>query len=158
MEIKATLEKPYTENQKLNFIVQYNHNLGYEIEETDEELQAWGYTEEEETALRQANFEANFLATSLGNYRLVPQGYANAQNNLGGCYRNGFGVMQDYSEAVKWYKKAADQGVAEAQFNMGLCYNDGLGVVKNYSEAVKWFKKAAEQGMEKAQTMLKVLE
>ena len=82
MEIKATLEKPYTENQKLNFIVQYNHNLGYEIEETDEELQAWGYTEEEETALRQANFEANFLATSLGNYRLVPQGYANAQQSI----------------------------------------------------------------------------
>ena len=47
MEIKATLNKPYTEKQKLNFIVENNHNLGYEIKETETELQAWGYTEEE---------------------------------------------------------------------------------------------------------------
>ena len=47
MEIKAQLNKPYTENQKMDFIVQYNHNLGYEIEETDNALEAWGYTEEE---------------------------------------------------------------------------------------------------------------
>lgn len=47
MEIKAELNKPYTENQRINFIVEYNHNLGYEIRETDTALQAWGYTEEE---------------------------------------------------------------------------------------------------------------
>ena len=49
MEIKAILEKPYTENEKLNFIVEYSHNLGYEIRETEEAIQAWGYTEEELT-------------------------------------------------------------------------------------------------------------
>ena len=38
MEIKATLQKPYEENEKLDFIVQYNHNLGYIIEETETEL------------------------------------------------------------------------------------------------------------------------
>lgn len=47
MEIKATLQKPYTEAQRTDFIVKYNHNLGYEIEETETELQALGYTEEE---------------------------------------------------------------------------------------------------------------
>jgi len=47
MEIKAILNKPYTETQKLDFIVENNHNLGYEIKETETELQAWGYTEEE---------------------------------------------------------------------------------------------------------------
>ena len=47
MEIKATLQKPYTENERMNFIVEYNHNQGYEIEETETELQALGYTEEE---------------------------------------------------------------------------------------------------------------
>ena len=47
MEIKATLQKPYTEEQRLNFIVQQNHQNGYEIRETEDELQAWGYTEEE---------------------------------------------------------------------------------------------------------------
>lgn len=48
MEIKATLNKPYTFEQKRDFIVTQNHNLGYEIRETETELQAWGYTEEEQ--------------------------------------------------------------------------------------------------------------
>lgn len=47
MEIKATLNKPYTENDRKAFIVMYNHRLGYEIRETDEALEAWGYTQEE---------------------------------------------------------------------------------------------------------------
>lgn len=47
MEIKAILNKPYTEKEKSNFIVKYNHQLGYKIEETATELQALGYTEEE---------------------------------------------------------------------------------------------------------------
>ena len=47
MEIKATLQKPYTDNERMDFVVEYNHNQGYEIRETEEEIQAWGYTEEE---------------------------------------------------------------------------------------------------------------
>ena len=47
MEIKATLQKPYTENERMDFIVQYSHGMGYAIEETETELQALGYTEEE---------------------------------------------------------------------------------------------------------------
>lgn len=48
MEIKATLEKPYTETQRMDFIVEENHINGYEIRETKEELQAWGLTAKEE--------------------------------------------------------------------------------------------------------------
>lgn len=47
MEIKATLKKPYTDIERMSFIVSYNHQLGYEIKETEDELQAWGYTEDE---------------------------------------------------------------------------------------------------------------
>lgn len=47
MEIKATLNKPYTEEQRINFIVTNNHQLSYEIKETETELWAWGYTSEE---------------------------------------------------------------------------------------------------------------
>ncbi len=47
MEIKAILQKPYTEDDRLGFIVQYSHQLGYTIEETETELQALGYTDEE---------------------------------------------------------------------------------------------------------------
>ena len=47
MEIKATLQKPYTEDERMDFVVQYNHGMGYTIEETESELQAFGYTKEE---------------------------------------------------------------------------------------------------------------
>ena len=47
MEIKAKLIKPYNENERMKFIVEYNHKQGYTIEETDIELQALGYSEEE---------------------------------------------------------------------------------------------------------------
>lgn len=47
MEVKAELLKPYTEEERVNFIVQQNHRLGYKIEETEDALQAWGYTKKE---------------------------------------------------------------------------------------------------------------
>ena len=47
MELKTKLIKPYTEEQKLNFIVEQNHNNGYEIRETETTLEALGYTTEE---------------------------------------------------------------------------------------------------------------
>lgn len=47
MEIKALLNKPYTEEERIDFIIEQNHNNGYEIAETEEALEAWGYTEEE---------------------------------------------------------------------------------------------------------------
>ena len=53
MEIKATLEKPYSETQRLDFIVENNHNQGFEIKETEEQLQAWGYSDEETAEQKQ---------------------------------------------------------------------------------------------------------
>ena len=47
MEIKAELKKPYTINEKMDFIVEQNHQKGYEIKETETSIEAWGYTEEE---------------------------------------------------------------------------------------------------------------
>ena len=82
MEIKATLQKPYTENEKIDFIVEQNHRLGFEIKETSEALEAWGYTEEEQAQARAKEFYNTFLATSKGNYRLQPKGYANAQQSI----------------------------------------------------------------------------
>ena len=55
MEIKAEIINP-TETERMNFIVEYNHNKGFEIQEKNIELedetkelhlQAWGYTDEE---------------------------------------------------------------------------------------------------------------
>ena len=47
MEIKAELKKPYTNEQRIKFIVENNHKLGYKIEETETSLVAFGETEEE---------------------------------------------------------------------------------------------------------------
>jgi len=68
------------------------------------------------------------------------------QYRLGLMYDQGAGVPQDYEEAVKWYRLAADQGDAYAQSNLGAMYCKGEGVPQDYDEAVKWFRKAADQG------------
>ena len=66
-------------------------------------------------------------------------------------WKDGRGVPQDYAEAMKWYRKAADQGHARAQFNLGFMYYDYKGVRQNYAEAMKWYRKAAGQGHARAQ-------
>ena len=63
---------------------------------------------------------------------------------------------QNYLEAVKWYRKAADQGQASAQNALGYCYSQGNGVPQDYAQAVKWYTKAGEQGDADAQGMLGV--
>ena len=65
-------------------------------------------------------------------------------------YDLGYGVPQDYAEAVKWYRRAAEQGLAKAQTNLGFMYNDGQGVQQEYVKAHIWFNLAAAQGHEKA--------
>ena len=60
----------------------------------------------------------------------------------------------NYSEAVKWYRQAAEQGHAKAQNNLGNCYYHGQGVSQNYSEAAKWYRKSADQGLARAQNNL----
>lgn len=61
MEIKAILQKPYTKTQKMDFIIEYNHNQGYEINETETELQALGYTEEEKAQKERERLDMLFL-------------------------------------------------------------------------------------------------
>ena len=104
--------------------------------------------------------------------KAAEQGQAIAQYNLGVMYANGQdvqlfnpdgyksygqGVPLDYTEAVKWYRKAAEQGYAKAQYNLGVMYANGQGVQQDYTEAVKWYRKAAEQGKARAQYNLGVM-
>src|SRR5881227_252799 len=49
-------------------------------------------------------------STAVRLFRLLGDGgSAAAQNNLGSMYERGQGLPQDYGEALKWYRKAADQ-------------------------------------------------
>ncbi len=70
-------------------------------------------------------------------------------------YEKGWGISQDYTEAVKWYREAAEQGHARAQYSMGLAYEYGRGVSQDHDEAMKWYHKAAEQGDADAQRKLR---
>ena len=53
-------------------------------------------------------------------------------------YSAGWGVPQDYAQAVAWYRRAAEQGLADAQVALGNRYENGLGVPKDYVLAHMW--------------------
>ena len=69
-------------------------------------------------------------------------------------YQYGEGVIQDMSEAMKWYRKSAEQGHAAAQFQLGNVYSEGIGVTEDDVEAFKWYRLSAEQGHVVAQLQL----
>jgi TPR repeat protein len=77
--------------------------------------------------------------------------------NLGSMFYNSHGVQQNYSEAVKYYKKAAEQGHADGQNSLGFMYQHGLGIQRSYAEAMNWYRKAAEQGLAIGQNNLGVM-
>ncbi|MDP7667987.1 MAG: tetratricopeptide repeat protein [Rhodospirillales bacterium] len=65
-------------------------------------------------------------------------------------YIVGQDVPQDYAEAAKWYRMAAEQGHAGAQFVLGSMYANGQGVPQDYVAAHMWFDLSAARGDEKA--------
>jgi TPR repeat protein len=107
-------------------------------------------------------FEDALAAAQSGDYAtanwllrpLADQGDAIAQYDLGFMYDTGHGVMQNYDEAMRWYRLAANQGNALAQFNLGFMYANGHGVPQDYAEAAKWYLLSAKQGCTWAQFYL----
>jgi TPR repeat protein/energy-coupling factor transporter ATP-binding protein EcfA2 len=81
-------------------------------------------------------------------------GDASAMANLGGSYREGFGVAQDYVKAREWYEKAADKGNAWAMGGLGFLFENGHGAPQDYIKAREWYEKAADKGNAVAMTNL----
>ncbi|MGD9925069.1 MAG: tetratricopeptide repeat protein, partial [Pseudorhodoplanes sp.] len=52
-------------------------------------------------------------------------------------------VLQDFSEGLKWYRRAADGGNPQAQFNLGVINYNGKGVPQSNVRAHMWFNLAA---------------
>ena len=76
---------------------------------------------------------------------LAEKGDVEAQFNIGRCYAK----EENYTEAAKWYMKAAKQNHADAQCILGNYYYNGWAepdVPQDYAEAFKWYTKAAENG------------
>jgi tetratricopeptide (TPR) repeat protein len=63
---------------------------------------------------------------------------------------------ENYVEAVKCFKIAAEEKNSIAQYHLGVCYSNGFGVAKDHDEAAKWFRLAANQGDPEAQLNLGV--
>ena len=47
-------------------------------------------------------------------------------------------MAQDFVEAVRWWRKAADQGNSDAQALLAIAYDSGWGVPRNATEAYFW--------------------
>jgi hypothetical protein len=62
-------------------------------------------------------------------------------------------VPQDYGEAARWYRQAAEQGDAGGQFNLGSAYYSGQGVPQDYVQTHMWCNLAAAAGNRMAPTI-----
>ena len=66
--------------------------------------------------------------------------------SVGDDVLRGDGMPQNYAEAAKWYRKAAEQGNADGQRNLGVMCAYGDGVPQDYVDAYTWSNLAAAQG------------
>lgn len=57
-------------------------------------------------------------------------------------------MLQDTTQAVRWYRLAAEQGFALAQTNLGAMYFDGDGMPQDYVLAHMWANLGASGGNE----------
>jgi hypothetical protein len=70
-----------------------------------------------------------------------------------GVYQLGQGTLQDYDEAAKWLRRAADHGHSGAQFTLGEMYDLGVGVPKDFVRAHMWLSLSAAQNYPEAEEM-----
>jgi TPR repeat protein len=61
-------------------------------------------------------------------------------------YFRGYGVAQDYTEALQLYQLAAVLGYPTALFEVAECYYWGRGVSINDAKAIHWYKRAQAVG------------
>ena len=90
-------------------------------------------------------------------------GDADAQYDLAMRYRDGDGIEQDYVEALRLLRLAANQdgteggsvrAVALARSAIGNLYFSGQGVSADYAESVKWFQRAIDIAGEDAEDVV----
>ena len=103
-------------------------------------LEFWAAgAEEEDWDEAQESYEEAFKCFERGT-ALNPN-HVGLQYYVGWAYLSGFGVAQDFSQAVTWFRRAADQGDADAQYGLGCTY-----LRHDYSKAAAWYFLAVEQG------------
>lgn len=80
--------------------------------------------------------------------RTVTSGDADADDlfKQGEAYSLGEGVVEDYTEAIRFYRLAAKKGHTGANSRLGNMYEWGIVFTPDYVEAARFYRIAAEQG------------
>lgn len=76
---------------------------------------------------------------------------AEALSTLSHCYYHGYGVIQNFSKAMEYWKRLYSLGVfwdqnenRDLRFLLGKVYNEGLGIPKNQSISMQFFNEGAK--------------
>ncbi|MBF0186717.1 MAG: SEL1-like repeat protein [Magnetococcales bacterium] len=85
------------------------------------------------------------------------QGDAKAMMQVGERLESGTGIKQNLTQAISWYKKAAELNIPNAQYRVGIAYKTGEGAPIDLETAAKWFRRAAEANNPQAQVELGLL-
>ena len=96
-------------------------------------------------------FSRALVPRSGGN--LITRGLADIERGGGDEFERAWECLhgENWVEAVRWFRIAAEEGDACAQSNLGVMYETGRGVARDNGEAVRWFRLAADQGEAVAQ-------
>ena len=75
-----------------------------------------GFTLEDATRVKNIEKVTNHDVKAVEYFIMAAdKGYIESQYELGVCYEKGYGVKQDKSKAIEWYKAAAAQGYEKAK-------------------------------------------
>ena len=150
---------PKHKKKKIDFIVEQNHQNGYEIKETEYALEAWGYTNEEK--LEQAK-EAKYNEALQGAkdyidneavYQFDENNSIEATDgNIGKMTANAVGLAQGAIETVTWTSKEDNVLILNAEDVARILL--GLGAVQAAIWNVKFV--AYKNEIEQAETIEEV--
>lgn len=98
-------------------------------------------------------YEIGKVRESLGNKEAIDifmesakREFIPSQRELGRIYYEGSLTEQNSSEAVSWWRRAANNGDYESQYLLGCSYIDGVGVERDYNEGIYWIERSIENG------------
>ena len=69
---------------------------------------------------------------------------------IGVLYASDKTSMQNFAQAAKWFRKAADKSWPDAEYQLALLYAHGQGVAQNQAEAKKLLDQAAQHDVDGA--------
>lgn len=100
------------------------------------------------------NYDEGMAAYNAGDYKtafndllpLAQHGDLRVMNTLAFLYFSGNGIVQEYAQALKWYREAAEKGDVISQQSIGMMYDLGKGVVQDNIRAHMWYNIASANG------------